>query len=318
MPNIFTNTTAELVIQVVEAVQINKNTTIELIQDFCDISNKQASNALKLAQDLMLIKSNNNFFEPLGPLVKFISTPNDKRKASILRIALESYKPFVIFRERLSATGSVDTAAQQTKTMLDLDAHREEIKDTLISLGTYTNALFSKGGGQYDIVSSGIENVLSKIAEGATELSTSEYIIRNQIGNKSNDLDRNDIILPLSQALIRANAGDSINAVSEASRAIESFIYKLSIMLNVELSGASGINQKLAKFRSDNKLPKKIVEAAKYLGQIRNAADHGIDADPDVGEIWNIQKSTGLEYVFVTCSFIASVLERKDNGRFII
>jgi hypothetical protein len=42
----------------------------------------------------------------------------------------------------------------------------------------------------------------------------------------------------------------------------------------------------------------------KYLGHVRNAADHGIDRD--VAAQWGIRPSTGIEYVFVACSFIAA------------
>jgi hypothetical protein len=44
-----------------------------------------------------------------------------------------------------------------------------------------------------------------------------------------------------------------------------------------------------------------------YLGTIRNAADHG--PDPDINNAsWQIRDATGLEYVFVACSFIAATL----------
>ena len=96
--------------------------------------------ALRLAVDLGLLTCNKLEFEPSNPLVRFIGTPDENRKAALLRIVLESYRPFVVFRDRLLATNSADVAAQQTKTLLDVDAHREEIKDTLISLGTYSSA----------------------------------------------------------------------------------------------------------------------------------------------------------------------------------
>ena len=81
--------------------------------------------------------------------------------------------------------------------------------------------------------------------------------------------------------------------------------------MTVSLTGTNGINQKLDKFRINNELPKKVVEAAKYLGQIRNAADHGVDVDPEVQCIlWRIQETTGYQYVLVSCSFISAALMR--------
>ena len=77
---------------------------------------------------------------------------------------METYRPFSVFRDRLSATGSVDTAAQQTKALLDLDAHREEVKDTLISLGTYTSALRAEGGGRYSASDEELSNQIQQLA----------------------------------------------------------------------------------------------------------------------------------------------------------
>lgn len=106
--------------------------------------------------------------------------------------------------------------------------------------------------------------------------------------------------------------------MGDAARAIESFLARLATRAGVSLAGASGIGQKLEKFRAGNHLPKKTVEAAKYLAQVRNAADHGLDVDPDVRAVWSIQPSTGIQYVFVACAFISAALEREASGRFVI
>jgi hypothetical protein len=64
--------------------------------------------------------------------------------------------------------------------------------------------------------------------------------------------------------------------------------------------------------------PAGLVEAAKYLGQVRNAADHGVDIDTDVNDVWHILESTGLQYVFVACSFIRACGARENNEKFYI
>jgi len=93
---------------------------------------------------------------------------------------------------------------------------------------------------------------------------------------------------------------------------------KLANSQGVSLVGAAGINQKLDKFRPANKLPKKVVEAAKYLGQVRNAADHGVDVDHDVNALWGIQQDTGMLYLLVACSFISSALTFRDGAGFVL
>lgn len=318
MPRKFTDATAELVVQTVEAVHAQGEATVDDVASFCDLSKGQVENALFLAVDLGLVKLGGTKYSEASPLARFLSTPDDSRKAALMRIVLESYEPFVVFRTRLSATNSVDTAAQQTKASLDLGAHREEIKDTLISLGTFAGALTSQGGGRYVASDQLLAIQIQSLAQAANDNASAEAIIRKRIGPLVDKVDRLEVIMPLATALLKSKDGDAKGSVVDAARAVESFLARLADRKAVVLTGANGINQKLDKFRPDNKLPKKIVEAAKYLGQIRNAADHGIDVDPEVSSVWQIQDTTGQYYVFVTCSFISAALEHEATGHFII
>jgi hypothetical protein len=318
MPRPFAQSTAELVMQVTEAVQANGKADLSFVQSFCDLSSIQAENALQLAVDLGLLREDAGQYTAANPIVSFVATPDESRKAALLRVVLESYEPFIVFRNRLIATNSADTAAQQTRAQLNIGSHREEIKDTLISLGTYTSALLSQGGGRYTASNHELDNHLRSLADAANDQAAAETIIRQQIGARVDQLDRAEVIVPLANALLNAKALRANDAIADAARAVESFLARLAVRLTVNLAGANGINQKLDKFRSGNHLPKKVLEAAKYLGQIRNAADHGVDVDPDVGNIWEIQQSTALQYVYVACSFISAALEREGGGNFII
>lgn len=111
MARLFFHSTAELVVQAVDAVQANRKAKVDLVAAFCALSRLQAESALNLAVDLTLLTRNGTDYEPSNPFVRFIATPDETRKAALLRIVLESYQPFVVFRERLLATNSADTAA---------------------------------------------------------------------------------------------------------------------------------------------------------------------------------------------------------------
>lgn len=235
------------------------------------------------------------------------------QKAAVLRLVLESYRPFVVFRERLVATGMAQTAAQQTQVVLDLDAHREEIYDTLVSLGTYSHALVTEGGGRYRPEEAAIENPIEALTQACRDAASSETRIREQLGpDASGIVSRDEVIIPLANALLRGKSGDSRGAVVAAGNAIESYLDALATRLSVALRGAPGINAKLDQFDQAGKLPKKLMYMGKYLGHIRNAADHGID--PDVNASWSIRRATGVEYVFVACSFIAAVTSRERGN----
>jgi hypothetical protein len=318
MPRRFYHATAEQAVAAVEAVQVNGPSASSFVERFCDLSPQQAASALSLAEDLKLLDHTSGKYHVSNPLAKFITTPDEKRKASVFRIVLESYEPFIIFRDRLTATNSADAAALQTKVKLDLDAHREEIKDTLISLGTFASALRALGAGRYMREDDNIGSHLLELAKACGDVAAGEARIRIELGDAADIVSRSDVLVPLSSALLKAAAGKSEEAVTEGGKAVESFLVELAARLGVILTGASGIGQKLDKFRTNNELPKKIVEAAKYLAHVRNAADHGRDIDPDVNAVWKIQKSTALQYVYVACSFIVACHQREHSGPFLL
>jgi len=316
MPRQFFHVTAELVVAAVDAVHAHRAATAAQVAIFCDISIQQVGQALGLAVDLQLLSESAGTYTAKPPLAAFAGSPGDRQRSAMLRVALEAYDPFVRFRERLGITGSADTAASQTKQLLDLTSHREEVKETLVSLGTYTNAVKAAGGGRYTVDNASINLEMQALAEASAEIAGAEQLVRSLIGNNADKASRNDVLLPLARSILKTNAGEDRNAISEAGNAVESFLAELAGRMNVSLAGAAGINSKLDKFRPGNHLPKKIIEAAKYLGQIRNAADHGVDTE--VGAQWSITGLTARIYPAVACSFIAAALAHEHNKPYTI
>lgn len=308
-------TTAEHVIGAVEAIVVNgEPTTADTVAAFLDITVASATAALDLAVELGLLSQTGNVFAAVSPLCRFAAAP--EQKAAVLRILMESYRPFTVFRERLVATSDLKTAAQNAKTLCNIPAHRDEVKDTLISLGTYSRALVPEGGGNYQLETASLSNALQVIAAACADAMSAEGRIRAQLGPAAEATlanQRDNVIVPLADALIRANNRDGAGAVQAAGNAVESHINAMAARMGVALTGANGIIQKLAKFSNPRRLPRKVIQIGDYLGAIRNAADHG--SDPDINNAsWQIRDATGLEYVFVACSFIAATVavERND------
>jgi hypothetical protein len=316
VPRAFFQSTAEDVIAAVEAVIVNgKPTTIDFAAQFIDVPHDRAENALKLAVDLGFLSVNGNGdFTGSGPLSQMFIASTPPPKIAALRVALESYEPFVVFRTRLKTTDFPAEAARQTKVLLDLDAHRDLIKDTLISLGTYSHALDTEGGGLFIPANDPIENRLLALAQACGDVVAAEARIRVQLGNAGAELvARNEVFLPLANALLKAASGDARGAVVLAGNAVESYLEALAARIaGVNLAGAAGLNAKLERFATANALPKKLISVGRYLGNIRNAADHGL-GDPDVTAPWTIQESTGMEFVYVACSFISAVTAKEQG-----
>jgi hypothetical protein len=305
MPADFSATTAEHVIAAVEAVFANGGaTSADFVAEFADISRDHTASALRMAADLGFLTRSGTDYSASSPLCRFVMSPSQLQKAAVLRVVLESYEPFLVFRARLLATQSATTAAQQTRTQLHLQPHRDEVRDTLTNLGTYSQALVAEGGGRFRVDTVAAENPLRELADACDNAADAEIRIREQLGQGAVGLlDYGNVIVPLGDALLRAKGGDGRGAVVTAANAVESFLVARAQAVNVNLTNANGINAKLERFRQAG-LSDKIVGIGHYLGHVRNAADHGVDAA--VNAAWIIRPATGVEYVFVACSFIAA------------
>lgn len=304
----FSPTTAEQLLSGVQAVVVHgKTPDAQFVSEFADLTVPQAEAALALAVDIGLCGKSSKGYSEKSPLCRFLDTFDQARKASVLRILLETYEPFTVFRERLIATDNAAEAARQTKTQLQLSAHREEVKDTLVSLGTYSRAFQTEAGGKYVPEPETLEDSLREVADQCGDMASAEARIREQLGAEASAaVSRNDVVVPLSTALLKAKGKDGVGAVVNAGNAVESFLDILAAAMGINVAGANGINARLDKFQDPpRKLARKVDRMGRYLGHIRNAADHGT-GDPDVNNAsWTVRESTGLEYVFVACSFVA-------------
>ena len=309
-------TTAEHVIGAVEAIVVNgRPTSLTMIAEFLGTVPNNATAALEMAIELGLVSQDgNNDYVINSPLCRFTAIP--EQKAAVLRILIESYRTFTVFRERLVATADLNAAAQATRTICTLPAHRDIVKETLISLGTFSRALIHEGGGNYQLDATSLVNALQVIASACKDMTIAEGRIRDQLGPLAQTVlaaQRDAVIVPLADALIRANNRDGSGAVQQAGNAVESHIAAMATRMGVNIAGANGIIEKLNRFAANpRRLPRYLIHVGSYLGAIRNAADHGPDADIN-NQPWEIRDATGLEYVFVACSFIAATIGIERN-----
>jgi hypothetical protein len=298
----------------VEAAVVRRSAiSPQFAAEFGDLSVDQATAGLKLAVDLGLLKATGTNYQSASPICRFLTFNSQVVRSAALRMVLESYEPFVLFRDRLAAAVEASEAAQQVRATLDLDAHREDIKATLVSLGTYCQAIDIAGGGHYTVKATEFENALATLAVACADIDGAEAAIRDLVGAEVEDIaDRDNVIVPLADGLIAARDNDGRGAVVNAGNAVESYLEAMAARVGVNVGGAPGINAKLDRFQQQSQvIPNKLIFVGKYLGHVRNAADHGIDQD--VGAAWTIRPQTGLEYVHVACSFLVSIRSRELN-----
>ena len=223
---------------------------------------------------------------------------------------IESYDPFLVFREELGATNDVTTSAQRTKAKLDLTCHREQVKETLLSLATYSGALIAGHGNSYQRDAKGISALLDELAIGSREVAGATDTVRAELGSDAaGQVDHGEVIEFLAAGLRHAAADAGREAVLQAGIAVENFLTSVAANHGTNIAGAHGINAKMDRLVNAGQYPAKLHNICKYLGHVRNAADHGNDAQ--IGAPWDVSGRTGRNYIFVAAMFIRSMVSHR-------
>ena len=306
-------TNAEEIIGATDAViQKTDGANHELISEFLSTSMVNAQNAAGMAVELNLIRldeASGDYF-PKFPFASYLVTGNPNQKAAILRLVLEEYEPYKMFKYRLKITNSAPDSANQIKAIFGLTAHSAEINHTLISLGTFTNSINVEGAGRFSIVE-GSEYEFIEIFESVIHnAQEAEVKIRARLGEEICDwIDTENVFNPIVTAFQRANNADvdARSPIVNAGNGVESFLTQVAGHYAVDLTGAHGINAKILKITTAGHLTVKHKNMCKYLGHVRNACDHGIDID--IGDSWTISEDTGLEYVHIALTTIRSIYD---------
>lgn len=311
MPRSLSPATAEQVVAVVEAVVANNGAAdAQFVSAFTDLTLAHSSSALALAEDLGLLKPEDGSYACASPLARLLRTPQQSEKAALLRVLLESYEPFIVFREELEASGDAPAAARRTKARLDMSAHQEDIRNTLIGLATFSGALKVAQGGAYERDSKNLSGLLLELGSGSVEQSAAIFRVREELGpSASNTVSHENVILPLAVALRHSAAGAGREAVVNGGNAVETALTEYAERKGIGLAGATGLNAKLDRLQ----LPSKLKFNGKYLGHLRNAADHGVDEE--VGDAWDISGRSGVNFVAVAMAFLRA-LRTFEEGRF--
>lgn len=308
-------TTAEDIVAVVDAVVAKgHDVNIDFISEFTGIATEdQVTKALDMAVELKMVvdESYGNYSVDSFLAKKLVTATNDDEKAVIMRMILEQYYPYTVFKTRYGFTRSIEQACRQTKILCSLSANERDIKNTLISIATYAKSLKSEGANLYSFAEE--EKIYPLIESSLMESAVAERSLQDFFGERIFDtLNTTTTIEPLFESFkkSKANNPDTRAVIVYAANAFESFLDTYAIMKSVSLSGRNGIIQKrdaLSTF-----LSKKHKGMIDYIGQVRNAADHGADPNEN-GLMWTITRETSLIYPCIVATMIKNILQR-DNG----
>lgn len=122
-----------------------------------------------------------------------------------------------------------------------------------------------------------------------------------------------NVFAPLVEALQKTHSGtmDVRSIVVCAANAFESFLADFAIRKGVSLSGRNGILQKRDALSAH--ISKKHRGMIEFVGQVRNAADHGADPDEN-NQVWTISNETARIYPCIIAALIKAIFSRDATG----
>lgn len=268
-----------------------------------------------MARELTLLREDppGQFF-PEAKFGLYLCTAKRESKAAILRYVLEQYEPYRTFKARLELTGIVGEAATQTKALHNIEAHRQVIGDTFTDLGNYTKSLISEGVGLYQPRCDDPKEYLIILDKVIQERETAKLQVCRRLGEETVDwINAPNVLENLITAYQCAAEADKDPRapILHAGNAVESFLSQIAVHHMVNVTRAHGINAKGIELANANHLTTKHKAMVMYLGHVRNACDHGVDAE--IGTQWDISQKTAIEYVHVAQSVISAIV-KQING----
>jgi hypothetical protein len=320
MPHRIESATAEQIVDTVDAcVLAGRACDRNFIADFLDIPVANAEKALVMAEQLGFLRLNAANYEATPPAAAYLVSCAPNHRPAIFRFLLEQFPPYSAYKERIRKLGNADQAARQVKALLNLGAHRTDIAATLNNFGTYAGSLTYGAGAQIALKEDSKIDYLSVAVEIIGERESAKIYVLRRLGDQANAfIDEHAVLDPLITAYQQAAnvAHDPRAPIVNAANAVESFLVQLANKHHVNVATAAGINAKVDRLTAPPpRLSGKHKNIFKYLGHVRNAADHGVD--PEIGMMWTISESTAVEYVHVAMSAIAGAVAF-DNQVYIV
>ena len=314
-------TTAEDIVGVVDAVLAKSvNCDEEFISEFTDLTEERVKNALHMAKEFNLVTINNStgFYASSSPLSRLIvSARDDDHKAAIMRFVLEQYQPFIDCINRFTFSQSIQIASKQIKALHGMNSNQKDIENTIISISTYAKVINSEGANKYTISHENSTHI-DLLKNALNVKSMDDTALRKQLGEDAFFfIDQDKVFNPLSDAYSKTQniSNDSKAPIVYAGNAFESFLEHISTIHDISLSGKYGIISKSTALSSV--ITKKHRGMIEYIGQVRNAADHGPEMDEE-GKLWSINEDTSLAYPFIVATITKGIVEKEKNNSLLL
>jgi hypothetical protein len=310
--------TAEQVAGVAEAVALAVDgVSAETVAEHLNHPQPAVESALLVGTHLGLVRNDGGAYTSATPFRFYFAEATGARRVDVLRFALEAFPAYRFFKQRVAMHRDPLRAARETKLRFDFANHESEVRETLVSLGQFTGSLTYDTETGYSVASSEeVEAFLGAAEQMATDGAAIEEFIRDRLGDEVYAYIQDEeeaVITHVRSTLQKVVAGEADRtAVVHIGNACENFLVKVAREATpaVDVSDATGVISKAQTLKDAHVITEKHMGYMRLVGQLRNAADHGEDAD--INQEWQITPEA------VTLGALALVGAIKSIGVFVL
>lgn len=304
--------TAEQLVRAAEGVHVlGPEASLDGIARFLDGTPARAQSALEAAEALGFVTRSAAPDTWTGALVAgALAASNAAEKTVLVRLHLERFRPYAVFRARIAAGEHPKDAARQACVSEGLTSDPLDAEETLLNWALYSQSLVH--GPERELLVPGDDQVLHKalaIQEAvATKRDTVLAHITQKLGVEAAGFAAGEALDGLVESYLTIIAGGAMDhAMFQLGKGLEAWFKKLP-ELDPDITlppGAMTMGAIANSLRGHGLTTRK--HHALLLGVIavRNAADHAADAD--IGATWAISRDTALATSHLAWSTMRSV-----------
>lgn len=300
MTHVLPQTTAELLIRAAEAVHVlGPEASTDGVGTFIGGAATHARPALTGARELGFVSNGADADHwNATNLARVLASAAPGEKMIILRLQLENFPPYSIFRDRLLAGEHPGDAARQTCLTFSLSIDPIDAEGVLTNWGTYSNGL--RYGQDHRLLVPVNEKVRAEVLALSERILAERDAVRahvvEELGVDAAGFVTGEILENLIDSYLALLKGDPPrDGAFQLGHAIEGFAKKLADLdPPLTLPGnANTLGQVARSLKDQGRLTSKHHAIVSGLTAIRNATDHA--GDPEIGgATWIVTKETAL------------------------
>jgi hypothetical protein len=304
-------TTAELLLRAAEAAHIlGPAATTTAIGEFLGTP-ARAAPALAGAKELSFVEEGTAGEWTGTRWARVAASVSPQEKAVVLRMQLEDYEPYVLFRNRLVAGEEPTDAARQVCVTFGITTDELDARSFLIDCGTFSGSL-TYGHAQRLLVNAdeSVTTDAMTLYEGV--LAERDAVIAHiaiNLGPEAAGFVTGDIFDYLVDSYLAILNGSPLDgAMFQLGKGVETFVKRLATRppsLTLP-SSVKTLGQVARHLKDHGRLKSKHHSLVIALTDVRNAADHTVDAE--IGASWQFSRQTAIAASHLTWAFMRSFL----------